>query len=430
MYNILIRPIRIKDAEISFKWRNDPEIWQFTANRPDKLITLEIERNWLTEKLIETNVALFAIIVNDQYIGNIQITDIIEREKGEYQIFIGEKTFWGNGISRQATAQIIRLAREKLNLKELYLIVNPNHLAAIHLYEKCGFIRISNEIRMKLNPDDSIPPVISVFLMTYNHEKFIEQALKGILMQKTNFDFDIVVGEDCSTDNTRKILLEYADKYPGKFKLLLHERNIGAMANQIAVFSACKGRYIALCEGDDCWIDPSKLQKQVDFLENNTDCGLVHTDYNILMADEKGLNEIKSYHNTTNKLIPVGKVHKALIRNNFIASLTVVARRSLIDDYFAKMPMKRIFSYIQGDYPLWLYIAGQTNIGYINSTTSSYRVLESSISHSKQKMKKIAFLLSEYRIKIDFILKYRILDLPLYGYIIKRFLLRLWVQVH
>lgn len=430
MYNILIRPIRIEDAEISFKWRNDPEIWYFTTKHPDKIITREIETNWLSEKLTETNATRFSIIVDDQYIGNIQITDIIEREIGEYQIFIGEKTFWGKGISRQATAQIIRLARERLNLKELYLIVNPNHLIAIHLYEKCGFIQISNEIRMILNLDDSIPPVISVFLMTYNHEKFIEQALKGILMQKTNFDFEIVVGEDCSTDNTRKILLEYANEFPGKFKLLLHEHNIGAMANQIAVFGACKGKYIALCEGDDYWTDPLKLQKQVDFLESNTDCGLVHTDYNILMADEKGINEIRSYHNTTNKLIPEGKILKALIRHNFIASLTVVAKRSLIEDYFAKMPMKRIIRYIQGDYPLWLYIAGQTNIGYINSTTSSYRVLESSISHSKQKVKRIAFLLSEYRIKIDFILKYRILDLPLYWYIIKRFLLRFWVQTH
>ncbi len=92
-------------------------------------------------------------------------------------------------------------------------------------------------------------------------------------MQKCDFDFDIVVGEDCSTDNTRTILLEYQKKYPSKFRLLLHEKNIGAMNNQMETLSACKGKYIALCEGDDYWTDPLKLQKQVDFLES-------HEDYN------------------------------------------------------------------------------------------------------------------------------------------------------
>jgi glycosyltransferase involved in cell wall biosynthesis len=114
-------------------------------------------------------------------------------------------------------------------------------------------------------------PLVSVFMITYNHENYICEVLKGILMQKTNFDFDIVIGEDCSTDNTRKIILEFAENYPSKFKLLLHEHNIGAMANQIATLQACTGKYIALCEGDDYWTDPYKLQKQVDFLEANPD---------------------------------------------------------------------------------------------------------------------------------------------------------------
>lgn len=116
---------------------------------------------------------------------------------------------------------------------------------------------------------ENFHPTVSVFMMAYNHEKYIAEAIEGVLMQRTNFDFDIVIGEDCSTDNTRQIIIYYQQKHPGKFKLLLHERSIGAMSNQIAVLKACQGKYIALCEGDDYWTDPYKLQKQVDFLEAN-----------------------------------------------------------------------------------------------------------------------------------------------------------------
>jgi len=430
MNSVLIRPLRIEDAKISFKWRNDTEIWKFTGRSHNNLITEEIETNWLFEKLNLLNSTYFAIISDNQYIGNIQITDIIESEKGQYHIFIGEKLFWGKGIAKLATAQIIRFAKEKLNLKELYLVVKPEHLTAIKLYENCGFIKVDNEIKMSLKLQNSKLPIVSVFVMTYNHAQFIKQTLEGILMQKTNFDFDIVVGDDCSTDTTRNILQEYSETYPGKFKLLLHEHNIGAIANQISVFKACKGKYIALCEGDDYWVDPDKLQNQVDFLESNEDFGLVHTDYNILIENEKGIQEIKSYHSTSNKLISLGKVQKALIRYNFIATVTVVTRKCFIDEYLVEFPIKKIFSYKQGDYPLWLFIAGKTKISYINTATSSYRVRESSLSHSNQKMKNIAFMLSEYKIKLDFIFIYRIFDLKLYWDILKKFPIRLWDRLN
>ncbi len=111
--------------------------------------------------------------------------------------------------------------------------------------------------------------LVSVFMITYNHEKYIKQALDSILAQQCNFDFEIVVGEDCSTDATRFILNEYHEKHLGKFNLLLHPVNIGAMNNQIATMRECKAKYIAMCEGDDYWSDPLKLQKQVDFLESH-----------------------------------------------------------------------------------------------------------------------------------------------------------------
>jgi glycosyltransferase involved in cell wall biosynthesis len=120
-------------------------------------------------------------------------------------------------------------------------------------------------------------PLVSVFMITYNHENFICQALEGILMQQVNFEYEIVLGEDCSTDNTRRLILEYAQKYPNKFKLILHDKNVGAMANEEMVMNSCIGKYIAMCEGDDYWTDPMKLQKQVDFLEMNEEyAGCAH----------------------------------------------------------------------------------------------------------------------------------------------------------
>ena len=123
---------------------------------------------------------------------------------------------------------------------------------------------------------------VSVFMITYNHEKYIAEALDSILMQKTDFDFDIVIGEDCSTDATRRIVLEYSRKYPDKIKLLLHNVNVGFISNLMYVLEACTGKYVAMCEGDDYWTDPFKLQKQVDFLEANKEYILATHGYRIV----------------------------------------------------------------------------------------------------------------------------------------------------
>jgi glycosyltransferase involved in cell wall biosynthesis len=112
--------------------------------------------------------------------------------------------------------------------------------------------------------------MVSICCITYNHEKFLAQAIDSFVMQKTNFEFDIVIGNDCSTDGTSQILKYYQQKYPGKIKVVNTEKNTGTIANLIGCTALCNGKYIALCEGDDFWTDPYKLQKQVDFLEANS----------------------------------------------------------------------------------------------------------------------------------------------------------------
>lgn len=123
---------------------------------------------------------------------------------------------------------------------------------------------------------------LSVGILTYNQAQYIQQCLDSVLMQVTDFDYEIVVGDDASVDGTQEILYEYVAKYPEKFVLLLGEKNEGISINYKKVLSACKGKYIALCEGDDFWTDVQKLQKQVDFLEGHDDYGFVGT-YNQLL---------------------------------------------------------------------------------------------------------------------------------------------------
>ena len=109
-------------------------------------------------------------------------------------------------------------------------------------------------------------PKVSVLMVTYNHERYIAEAVQSALSQRTNFPVEIVIGEDCSTDRTREILLDLQRAHPQQIRLLLHEQNIGGPANIAATFAACCGDYIAMLEGDDYWTDTSKLKKQVDAL--------------------------------------------------------------------------------------------------------------------------------------------------------------------
>ena len=109
--------------------------------------------------------------------------------------------------------------------------------------------------------------LVSIGVVTYNQEKYIKQCIDSILAQKVNFKYELIIGEDCSPDNTRQILLEYKEKYPDIIKLILHDKNVGSGQNGNIVRATAVGKYYAGIEGDDFWIDENKLQKQFDFLE-------------------------------------------------------------------------------------------------------------------------------------------------------------------
>jgi glycosyltransferase involved in cell wall biosynthesis len=112
---------------------------------------------------------------------------------------------------------------------------------------------------------------VSVLIITYNHGPFIAQAIESVLMQRTSFDYEVVIGEDCSTDGTREIVRSYAEAHPDRIRPLLRERNVGGPANCRATMAACRGEYIAVLEGDDYWTSDRKLENQVALLERRPD---------------------------------------------------------------------------------------------------------------------------------------------------------------
>jgi glycosyltransferase involved in cell wall biosynthesis len=152
-----------------------------------------------------------------------------------------------------------------------------------------------------MNQTDMLSPVkdrdgdlmVAVQMLTYNHEKYIRKAVESVINQKTDFLFRIILGEDCSTDNTREICIALRDKYPDKIELVLNDSNLGVARNaklhhRLAFES--NARYIAVCEGDDYWTDEFKLQKQVEFLERNPDHNICWTRYSI--ETENGIQEL------------------------------------------------------------------------------------------------------------------------------------------
>jgi glycosyltransferase involved in cell wall biosynthesis len=207
-----------------------------------------------------------------------------------------------------------------------------------------------------------VSPLVSVFMMTYNHEEFIAKAIEGVLLQITDFKIQIVIGEDCSTDKTKDIILGYHSRWPEKFKLILQEKNVGAFNNQLDVFRHCSGKFIAMCEGDDYWTDPYKLQKQVDFLEANPDFALCFHDVMINKDDELIDNYITTVPATVTTIEDIS-------RGNYIHTCSTVFRRE-----FVTLPSWYDSKLNAGDYPLYLILAAKGKLYYMQEKMCVYRV--------------------------------------------------------
>ena len=243
--------------------------------------------------------------------------------------------------------------------------------------------------------------LVSVCMITYNHEKYIAQAIDSILMQKINFELEIIIGEDFSKDRTREIVLDYKARYPNRIKLLLQEKNAGMMQNFIDTIKVCTGKYIALLEGDDYWTDPYKLQKQVDLLENNPDYSLVHTDADIYYT--KSNTMVKGFYGNLNMMTTSDKVFENILISNYpVFTCTVVFRKNLLKS----INFKDIAKFLSGDTFLWLEFSRISKFKYISESTSVHQLLEESATQSNNLEKLILFRQAGYDLFKYFIMKY------------------------
>lgn len=244
--------------------------------------------------------------------------------------------------------------------------------------------------------------MVSVDMITYGHENYIKKAIEGVLMQETNFDFELIIADDCSPDNTQKIVEDIIKSHPrgNKIKYFRHKKNLGMAANGSFAVAQCSGKYIAICEGDDYWTDPRKLQEQVDFLEKNPDVGLVHSDFNLLDDNSK-----KIILGRKKKGIKCDHFTSLLTGKYVIATLTVCFRREIYRNYINDIdPNSK--NWLMGDLPLWLYISHFSKLHYMDKVTSVYRVLGESASNTKNIDRMMKFELNVKEVKLFFLLKY------------------------
>lgn len=210
-------------------------------------------------------------------------------------------------------------------------------------------------------------PKVSVCLITYNHEHYIKKCIESILSQKTTFDFEIVIGEDHSTDQTPAIIREYAEKYPEKIKAFIRSKNIGAKFNYLHSFFTCKGDYIVHIEGDDYFSDPEKLQIQVDFLDQNPQFSACF--HNALMSYEDETNRENHLINPPNQKEIITTPDFLVEKETwFMATASVMMRKkhvATLPEWFLKCK--------SGDIPLYVILSEFGPIAYINRTMSVYR---------------------------------------------------------
>ncbi len=219
---------------------------------------------------------------------------------------------------------------------------------------------------------------LAICLITFNQEKYISQALESVLIQKAGFHYQIFIGEDCSTDTTLSICLEYQNKYPDIVKVLHNEKNIGVVANTINTLAYIRksgAKYIAMLEGDDYWIDPYKLQKQFDFLESNPEYGVIRTGgYNYIQKKNKLIID-----NQLNILS--GNIFTVAKKYTIIRTCSVCFRENLLDkiDFNGFISKKLSIA----DFPMFAIFSKYTKFGYLADLCVVYRVLEGSVSHEK-----------------------------------------------
>ena len=243
---------------------------------------------------------------------------------------------------------------------------------------------------------DNNNPLISIIVITYNQENCLGESLDSILAQQCRYPYEIIVADDCSTDNTRKVIEGYAEKH-SFIKPVFNEKNLGLVGNYINAISHCQGKYIAMCDGDDIWNDTSKLQAQVDIMEEDESIGLVYTDV-IINSTITGERYVRKCHD------PGENLFTQLLIGNFITISTACFRSSLLsyvdfDAFISK-------GYRMQDYPMWLSFCNYTRFCHISEPMVTYLINHIVVNTDQVSIHACQFDENTTKIRLDFLHKF------------------------
>jgi len=216
-------------------------------------------------------------------------------------------------------------------------------------------------------------PKVSVIMITYDHENYIEEAINGVLMQECDFDVEFIIVNDHSPDNTERIILEILKNHPNSswIKYIMQKKNLGIRPNSIFALKKCQGKYIALCEGDDYWTDPLKLQKQVDFLENNIEVSLCFHNCEVLFD---GLESKSTNNNRGLKVLTENRKYESIevLEQWLIPTASVVFRTSSLSERFYNY-ISKYEKFMYWDIVLFLTVAEHGILYGFSDALSVYR---------------------------------------------------------
>lgn len=232
--------------------------------------------------------------------------------------------------------------------------------------------------------------ILSITIITFNQEHFIKKTLDSVLNQEVDFPYEIIIGDDASTDSTPKIIMEYVDKYPEIIKPIIRKKNIGHTANYIETTKLCVGKYIAHIDGDDLML-PGKLQKQVDYLDTHPQCSIVHHPVYLIDFDGEVIKKSNLSEST------IGTINDLILKDRIINSSNMF-RRSSLDEHFYNMKKDLLLH----DWLAHLIKAQYGTINVIPEYLGSYRVYDQSIIVSSSFLKQCKSILHTLNYAKDF----------------------------
>lgn len=233
-------------------------------------------------------------------------------------------------------------------------------------------------------------PRVSVLMITYNHADYLAEAIEGVIGQKCDFPFELIIGEDASSDTTKQIATEYQMRYPEIIRVISSADNVGMNANSLRIFAKARGEYVAYCEGDDFWCAQDKLMRQISLMESDSQIGIVHADWahSTLQAEHWKYDAHKSAHRRVPPRRLSGHIFQTWHYPKILRTCTILLRRDTMAEWYQSGLMNE--EYLFGDSVLSAWVTSRWKVGYIPAVTSVYRVSPNSALRSGAKSR-VAF---------------------------------------